>query len=70
MGNSSAVRAVGSANGKNRIPVVIPCHRIIRKDGSAGGYAGALAQRVSFKPGAEDFPPGKSAVIPKGAPSC
>lgn len=42
MGNSSAVRAVGSANGKNRIPVVIPCHRIIRKDGSAGGYAGGL----------------------------
>ncbi len=42
MGNGSAVRAVGSADGKNRIPIIIPCHRIVKKDGSFGGYAGGV----------------------------
>ena len=40
MGNDKAVRAVGSANGKNCIPIIIPCHRIISKDGKLGGYSG------------------------------
>jgi len=35
-----AVRAVGSANGKNSIPIIIPCHRVVSKDGSLGGYSG------------------------------
>jgi AraC family transcriptional regulator of adaptative response/methylated-DNA-[protein]-cysteine methyltransferase len=40
--NPKAVRAVGSANGANRIPIVIPCHRVVRADGSLGGYGGEL----------------------------
>ncbi len=38
-GHPGAVRAVGNAVGKNPIPVIIPCHRVIRSDGSIGGYA-------------------------------
>jgi methylated-DNA-[protein]-cysteine S-methyltransferase len=38
IGNPRACRAVGSANGRNPIPLVIPCHRVIRKDGSLGGF--------------------------------
>ncbi len=37
-----AVRAVGTANGKNRIAIIIPCHRVINADGKLGGYGGGL----------------------------
>ena len=37
-----AVRAVGSANGKNPVAIVLPCHRVISTDGSLGGYGGGL----------------------------
>lgn len=40
--NPRAVRAVGSANGKNPICIVVPCHRVIAADGSIGGYTGGL----------------------------
>jgi len=40
--NPKAQRAVGRANGKNRIPIVIPCHRVISSDGALGGYSGGL----------------------------
>ncbi len=40
--NSKAVRAVGSANGKNNIAIIVPCHRVISSDGSIGGYAGGV----------------------------
>lgn len=40
--NQKAVRAVGNANGKNPIPIIIPCHRVIQKDGSLGGYTGGV----------------------------
>lgn len=40
--NDKAVRAVGSANGRNPLSLVIPCHRVIAADGSLGGYAGGL----------------------------
>lgn len=36
----SAPRAVGQANGRNPIPIIIPCHRVIAADGGAGGYSG------------------------------
>jgi O-6-methylguanine DNA methyltransferase len=38
IGKPKAVRAVGTAIGKNNLPVVVPCHRVIRKDGTLGGY--------------------------------
>jgi AraC family transcriptional regulator of adaptative response/methylated-DNA-[protein]-cysteine methyltransferase len=40
--NPHAVRAVGSANGRNRIAIVIPCHRVVNADGRMGGYGGGL----------------------------
>lgn len=39
-GNPKAVRAVGTACGTNPLPVVVPCHRVVRSDGSFGGYLG------------------------------
>jgi AraC family transcriptional regulator of adaptative response/methylated-DNA-[protein]-cysteine methyltransferase len=41
-GNPTAVRATGSANGANNVAVLIPCHRVVRSDGSLGGYAYGL----------------------------
>jgi AraC family transcriptional regulator of adaptative response/methylated-DNA-[protein]-cysteine methyltransferase len=41
-GNPTAVRAAGSANGANNVAVLIPCHRVIRSDGTLGGYAYGL----------------------------
>ena len=43
IGRSSAVRAVGAANGRNPIPIIVPCHRVIGADGSLTGFAGGLA---------------------------
>ena len=40
IGKASAVRAVANAIGKNPCPPKIPCHRVIRSDGSLGGYSG------------------------------
>ncbi len=37
-----AVRAVGSANGANPVPLVVPCHRVVRSSGKLGGYGGGL----------------------------
>lgn len=43
IGRPRAVRAVGNANGKNPFSLVVPCHRIIKSDGSIGGYTGGLS---------------------------
>jgi AraC family transcriptional regulator of adaptative response/methylated-DNA-[protein]-cysteine methyltransferase len=43
VGHPAAVRAAGTANGQNRVAVLIPCHRVIRTDGGLGGYAYGLA---------------------------
>lgn len=40
--NPKAVRAVGTANGSNPVCIVVPCHRVIRADGTIGGYGGGL----------------------------
>ena len=40
--NERAVRAVGGANGRNNIAIIIPCHRVIAHDGTLGGYGGGL----------------------------
>ncbi len=45
LGNGKAVRAVASANGHNRIAIIIPCHRVIGSDGSLTGYAGGLHRK-------------------------
>ena len=42
IGQPDAVRAVGTANGANPLPIVIPCHRVIGADGSLTGYGGSL----------------------------
>ena len=42
LGNIKAIRAVASANGKNPLWIVVPCHRVIGTDGSLTGYAGGL----------------------------
>ncbi len=45
LGQPGAVRAVGTANGANPIAVLVPCHRVVRSDGSLGGYAGGLERK-------------------------
>ena len=42
LGKPNAVRAVGAANGRNPLPIVIPCHRVIGKNGSLTGFGGGL----------------------------
>lgn len=42
IGRSRAVRAVGAANGRNDVPIIVPCHRVIASDGTLHGYAGGL----------------------------
>ena len=41
--NAKAVRAVGTANGKNPFCIIVPCHRVIAADGSIGGYGGGIS---------------------------
>jgi len=45
VGRPQAVRAVGAANGRNPLPIVIPCHRVIGADGSLTGFGGGLAAK-------------------------
>src|SRR5947208_119614 len=58
IGAPKAVRAVGSANGDNHVVVLIPCHRVIRSDGTLGGYGGGIERKIKLleaegHPGAE-----------------
>ena len=46
IGRPRAVRAVGAANGRNPLPIVVPCHRVIGKSGDPVGYAGGLAVKA------------------------
>lgn len=45
IGKPKAFRAVGSANGKNPIPIIVPCHRVLASDGSLGGYSLGLSMK-------------------------
>jgi AraC family transcriptional regulator of adaptative response/methylated-DNA-[protein]-cysteine methyltransferase len=45
LGNSKAIRAVASANGNNRVSIVIPCHRVIGENGNLTGYGGGLMRK-------------------------
>jgi len=47
-GNPRAVRAVGSACATNPLPVVVPCHRVVRSDGSMGGYLGGIQAKQTL----------------------
>ncbi|MGL4249105.1 MAG: methylated-DNA--[protein]-cysteine S-methyltransferase, partial [Aeromonas sp.] len=42
IGKPDAVRAVGAANGRNPLSIIVPCHRVIGQNGSLTGYAGGL----------------------------
>lgn len=48
VGNPKAVRAVGTACATNPLPVVVPCHRVLRSDGSLGGYVGGAAAKSTL----------------------
>ena len=48
VGKPNAVRAAGTANGANRVAVLIPCHRVIRTDGGLGGYAYGLSRKEAL----------------------
>lgn len=48
IGNPRGVRAVGLANGRNPLPIVVPCHRVIGSDGSLTGYGGGLPIKVKL----------------------
>jgi methylated-DNA-[protein]-cysteine S-methyltransferase len=47
-GNARAVRAAGTACGTNPIPIVIPCHRVLRSGGALGGYGGGLPMKEAL----------------------
>jgi methylated-DNA-[protein]-cysteine S-methyltransferase len=48
VGNPRAVRAVGTACATNPLPVVVPCHRVLRADGAVGGYIGGTATKQAL----------------------
>lgn len=48
VGRPAAVRAVGSACANNPVPVVVPCHRVVRSDGSLGQYLGGVAAKATL----------------------
>jgi len=48
IGNPKACRAIGMANNRNNIGIIIPCHRVIGKDGSLVGYAGGLDKKIAL----------------------
>lgn len=48
VGNPKAVRAVGTACATNPLPIVVPCHRVLRTDGTLGGYIGGLEAKTTL----------------------
>ena len=71
VGRPGAVRAVGRANGMNRLAILLPCHRVVRKDGSLCGYGGGLWRKrflldleQSVREGLKDAPADGSAAPP------
>ncbi|WP_353189948.1 methylated-DNA--[protein]-cysteine S-methyltransferase [Pandoraea pnomenusa] len=48
LGDANKSRAVGAANGRNPISVIVPCHRVIGADGTLTGYAGGLERKLSL----------------------
>lgn len=59
IGRPNATRAIGAANGRNPISIVLPCHRVVGSDGSLTGFAGGLevkAALLAFEAGRSDVP--------------
>ena len=59
VGRPTACRAVGAANGRNPIPIIIPCHRVIGADGSLTGFGGGLPIKrrlLQLEAGCEELP--------------
>lgn len=48
LGRPAAVRAVGAANGRNPVAVLVPCHRVVGSDGNLRGYAGGLERKLAL----------------------
>ncbi len=48
LGQPSATRAVGAANGRNPLPIILPCHRVIGRDGSLTGFGGGLNTKAAL----------------------
>ncbi|MDR0319186.1 MAG: methylated-DNA--[protein]-cysteine S-methyltransferase [Rickettsiales bacterium] len=48
IGRAKACRAVGNANGKNTIPIIIPCHRVIAANGTIGGFSSGLCHKTTL----------------------
>ena len=46
LGRPSAARAVGAANGRNPVPILLPCHRVIGSNGSLTGFVGGLSAKA------------------------
>jgi methylated-DNA-[protein]-cysteine S-methyltransferase len=67
-GNERAVRAAGTACGRNPIPVVVPCHRVLRSGGGLGGYGGGLPMKRALLQleGVPDKGPGAKGIRPGG----
>jgi AraC family transcriptional regulator of adaptative response/methylated-DNA-[protein]-cysteine methyltransferase len=63
LGQPGASRAVGRANGMNRIAILIPCHRVVNQNGELGGYGGGLwRKRILLELEKE----GRSLISPRG----
>jgi methylated-DNA-[protein]-cysteine S-methyltransferase len=71
LGKANACRAVGAANGRNPIPVIIPCHRVVGADGSLTGFGGGLAIKdalLNLESGGRYRAPGEPGpLLPFGA---
>lgn len=67
IGNRKAVRAVGQANRNNPLPIIVPCHRVIGKDGSLKGYFGSKTDWKAYLLKLEGFSPQKAEDQPPRA---
>lgn len=61
LGDARAVRAVGTANGRNRVAIIVPCHRVVGSDGTLVGYAGGKERKRTLL-----ALEGASAPVPEG----
>lgn len=63
LGDEKAVRAVGGANGKNKIAIVVPCHRVIGNNNTLTGYAGGLEKKKWLLQHEHNFSPVKEGFL-------